>query len=429
MVSKQIPGVRLLIVGGVSAILAACSSLHGAQRQSAPAPSTAAQPAGVAPAGENLTATQAAIQAARAEQSAPAGSAAPAPMPAVSATAPMTYTVKRGDTLWGIASKFLRDPWDWPEVWYLNPRIHNPHLIYPGDVLALAYGRNGRPQVRLLHASPLRRPFAATQGTTLRLQPRLRSTPLAAPIPTIPYAAIAAFLARPTVLTAGQIRRAPHVIAFRSEQQIGGSGSVVYVSDLGRHARTRYSVIHVGHKLSEPDGLFGRTLGYLGTYTATALVRAPGNPATAVLTDAARETFAGDRLIAGDTRAPMTLEPRAPSRPIHGQIIWVLGGTGHQDLAGQYDIVVLDRGTRAGLAPGDVLAADHAEGTVRDTHGSFAWLFHSLGGLGSDFAPRVRLPAERAGTLLIFKTYRHLSFALVVAATNTLSVGDVVHNP
>ncbi len=422
MVSKKIPGARLLLAGGVSALLAACSSLHGARGPGAPAPAARVQPPAAAPSGGSLTATQAAIEAARTQGSA-SGPAAPSPVPAIRASAPMTYTVKPGDTLWGIASKFLRDPWDWPEVWYLNPRIHNPHLIYPGDVLALAYGRNGWPQIRLLHASPLRR------QSTLRLEPRLRSTPLSAAIPTIPDAAIAAFLTRPTVLTSGQIRRAPHVIAFRNQQQAGGSGTVTYVSSLGRDPRNRYAVIHVGHKLRDPQGLFGHTLGYLGTYTATALIRRPGDPATALLTDSARETFAGDRLIATDVGTPLTIEPRAPSRPIHGRIIWVIGGTGAMDLAGQYDIVVLDRGTRAGLVPGDVLTADHAQGIVHDTHGSFAWLFHSLGGLGKDFAPRVKLPAERAATLLVFKTYRRLSFALVVAATNTLTVGDQVHNP
>ncbi len=420
MVSKKITGSRLLLAGGVSAILAACSSLHGAQRQSAPAPAASAQPAGGATSTGGLTATQAALYAAGARETASA--AAPSPAPRIRSTAPMTYTVKRGDTLWGIASKFLRDPWDWPEVWYLNPRIHNPHLIYPGDVLALAYGRNGWPQIRLLHGSPLRRQSA------LRLEPRLRSTPLPGAIPIIRSSAIAAFLTRPTVLTAGQISRAPHVIAFRSEHQAGGSGSVTYVSSLGRNPRTRYAVIHVGHELSDP-GMFGRKLGYLGTYTATALIRAPGNPATAVLRDSARETFAGDRLIMSDASTPLTMEPRAPSQPVHGKIIWIVGGSGTMDLAGQFDIVVLDCGTRAGLVPGDVLAAEHSEGTVHDTHGSSAAVFHSFGGLGKDFAPRVKLPAEHAATLLVFKTYRRLSFALVVASTNTITVGDTVRNP
>ena len=422
MVPKKITGARLILAGGVSAILAACSSLHGAQRQSAPAPATSAQPAGVAASAGSLTATQAAPYGAGARETANTSAAAPSPAPRIRSTAPMTYTVRRGDTLWGIASKFLRDPWDWPEVWYLNPRIHNPHLIYPGDVLALAYGHNGWPQIRLLHGSPLRR------QSTVRLEPRLRSTPLAGAIPIIRSSAIAAFLARPTVLTAGQISRAPHVIAFRSEHQAGGSGSVAYVSSLGRNPRTRYAVIHVGHELSDP-GVFGRKLGYLGTYTATALIRAPGNPVTVRLRDSARETFAGDRLIPSDTSTPLTIEPRAPSQPVHGKIIWIVGGSGTMDLAGQFDIVVLDRGTRAGLVPGDVLAAEHSEGTVHDTHGSFAALFRSFGGLGKDLAPRVKLPAERAATLLVFKTYRRLSFALVIASTNTITVGDTVQNP
>ncbi len=135
-------------------------------------------------AGDSQTATQAAVSAADTQPQ-----AAAAPVPQINPNAPLTYTVKRGDTLWGIASMYLRDPWDWPEVWYINPNIRNPHLIYPGDKLALAYDSNGRPQVRLVEAS------------ALRLEPRLRSTPIAAAIPTIPYSAIASFLSRPTVLT------------------------------------------------------------------------------------------------------------------------------------------------------------------------------------------------------------------------------------
>ncbi len=104
-------------------------------------------------------------------------------------TAPTEYTVKRGDTLWGISNVFLKNPWQWPEIWYVNPKIQNPHLIYPGDVLVLAYDKGGHPQISIGMAG------------ALRLNPALRSSPLDDAIPTIPYASIAAFLSRPALLS------------------------------------------------------------------------------------------------------------------------------------------------------------------------------------------------------------------------------------
>jgi LysM repeat protein len=410
----------------LSVTLASCSWLHGSRRAAPSASEAAAAPpaAQAAATDDNQTATQAAVAAADRQPEASAA-AAPAAMPQINPTAPMTYTVKRGDTLWGIASMYLRNPWEWPEVWYINPHIRNPHLIYPGDKLALAYGSDGRPQVRLVEGSALR---LAPQGNALQLEPRLRSTPITSAIPTIPYSSIAAFLQRPTVLTKDQVRAAPHIVAFRNEHVIAGSGRVAYVRGLGPDPHSRYSIVHISGRLRDPDN--GHVLGYLALYTATALVTQPvTHPVRTVLIDTARETLRGDRLISTDEQIPLNLEPRAPATPVHGKIAWIVGDTGVSDLAGQYDIVVINRGSNAGLEPGNVLEVDQAGPMVHDTHSTYGGMFRALGAMGRSLSPRVKLPDERAGTLLVFKTYPKLSFALIVGASNTIAVGDVVHNP
>ncbi len=391
-------------------VLAGCSSWRHRDADSAASslPPPVAQPTGDAAAADDQTATEVAVAGlpAQAEQAAPA----PAPRSNLfNPTAPKSYTVKRGDTLWGIASMFLKDPWLWPEVWVINPKVANPHLIYPGDVLALAYGADGQPQqVRLL------------EGGAARLDPRLRSSPLEAAIPTIPYTAISAFLSRPTVVTSDQLKSAPYVLAFREEHVVGGSGHEIYVRDLKAGENERFTVVHIGDELRDPDD--GKVLGYEGIYTATALVSRPGNPAKAVLTDTARETLQGDKLISTDTNVPVNFQLRAPRSDVHGRIISVVDGT---VLIGQYQVVVINRGKRQGVDAGVILAVDQAGAVVTDRDAGKGWshLF------GTSFDPKVRLPNERGGTLLVFKSFDRVSYALVVGAQTALHVNDIVRNP
>ena len=411
MVSNQALGARVaagLIV--LSVVLSGCAHTHAAAPATAPA-AAASGPAGpAAPAPEDMTATEAAIA---------AGGAGPAPAASAAGTrailnpgAPKHYIVKRGDTLWGIASMYLKDPWLWPEVWIINPQVPNPHLIYPGDTLALAYGADGRPQVSL------------EQAGAVRLDPRLRSSPLENAIPTIPYTAIAAFLSRPTVMSSEEIRHAPYVLAFRDLHQVAGSGIEVYVRNLPGAENARYAVMHIAGPLRDPDD--GKVLGYEGIYTATALVQRPGEPAKALLIDPARETLRGDRLLSTDAKdVPTTFTPRPPTSEVRGRVIDVVAGT---DIAGQYQVLVINRGTRHGLEPGSVLALEQAGDVVRDLYRNG----HEIGdtnGFGYSFAPKVRLPDERAGTLLVFKVYDRVSFGLIIGASDTIRVGDVVRNP
>jgi LysM repeat protein len=386
-----------------------CATLFGHSRPVEEPAAPVADTAPAATAAPELTATDAAIQAEGA--SGTKSEAAPAPTAdMIKSSAPTDYTVKRGDTLWGIANVFLKNPWQWPEIWYVNPKIHNPHLIYPGDVLVLAYDKGGHPQISI------------GQESALRLQPGLRSSPLDDAIPTIPYASIAAFLSRPALLSRQEIKDAPYVLAFPDEHQAAGDDQIVYARGLASAPTgARYSIIHVGDPIVDPES--GKTLGNVGIYTATAVVQRPAAVTRTVLVDAARETLRGDCLLPDSSATPLTFIPKAPSQPVHGQIVSVVDS---EALVGQYDIVAINRGARDGVGPGTVLAIDVAGEVVPD-RGPASYESTDRNLLG--FVKTVKLPSERAGTLLVFKSYEDMSFALVVGASGPMRVADVVRNP
>src|SRR4030095_2676034 len=158
----------------------------------------------------------------------------------LTANAPNEYTVKPGDTLWDISKVFLRDPWYWPEIWYVNPQVENPHLIYPGDVLKLVY-IDGQPRVTLGD------PGGATEsGAGKRLSPGVRREPLSQAVTAIPYDVIASFMGRPTLLDGEQVKTAPYVVALRDDHVIGAVGNEIYAKGIGNAAAdARYSIIHV----------------------------------------------------------------------------------------------------------------------------------------------------------------------------------------
>jgi hypothetical protein len=182
--------------------------------------------------------------------------------------------------------------------------------------------------------------------------------------------------------------------------------------------------VHVGDPLVDPDD--NKVIGYQGIYTATALVSQAGEPTKALLIDTSIETVQGDKVLAADLDVPLNFMLRAPRNDVHGRIISVIDGT--QDI-GQYQIVVINRGKRHGIDAGHVLAVDTAGKVVRDVYGKQPSYARFLGGAGTAFSPKVKLPDERAGTVLIFKSFDRVSYGLVVGANNVIHVQDVVHNP
>lgn len=309
---------------------------------------------------------------------------------------PNEYVVQVGDTLWDIAATFLKDPWFWPEIWYVNPDIANPHLIYPGDVLGLVY-IDGQQRI------------TNVRGSAYRLSPQARVTPLTEAVNSISYESVAAFLSSGVILEKDQANSLPYLLETRGDHLIAAAGNEIYVRGLTTDTPgSRYNVVHVGGPLYDPDD--NRLIGYQGIVVGDGVLRRGGDPATVALTDTEREALKGDRLLPESVDVPLNFFPRSPDTFIDGRIISVAGGVTQ---IGQYQVVVINRGTNDGLSVGDVLSVFQAGEVVKD---------RVKGG-------SVKLPDEDAGTVMIFKAYDRISYGLVMEATQTIHVLDAVRNP
>jgi LysM repeat protein len=332
----------------------------------------------------------------------------------LTADAPDTYTVKPGDTLWDISKMYLRDPWYWPEIWYVNPQVENPHLIYPGDVLKLVYV-DGQPRVTLAERGE--------SGGAKRLSPQVRREPLSQAITAIPYDIIASFMGRPTLLDKEQVDTAPYVVAMRDDHIIGAAGNEIYARGLkGATADTRYSIIHVEEKLVDPDN--GKVLGYSGMYVGSGPIATEGDPAKLIVADSTREALQGDKLFPEEVDVHADFIPHAPSAEVDASVIAVRSHT----VMGQYQVIALNRGSRHGLEPGQVLAVYQPGDVVRDSyaHGGLATAESRYKGRGG---PKVTLPEERSGIAMVFKSFDRMSYALVMESSHEIRQGDRARNP
>lgn len=314
---------------------------------------------------------------------------------------PEQYTVVKGDTLWGISGRFLREPWKWPELWHANPQVENPHLIYPGDSLSLVYV-DGQPRLMLNRG---------TSRGTIKLSPIVRTTPMAEAIPTIPLEAINSFLLSNRIIdSVDQFKGAPYIVAGNAERVISGSGDRVYGRGVFEDNIPVYGIFRQGKTYVDPD-----TQEFLGINAddvgSAEILDMEEDIATMMLTRVTQEARIGDRLFPSEERAiTSTFMPSEPEEDINGVILDIPRGVTQ---IGQFDVVTLNKGARDGLKDGNVLAVYKTGETVRDRV----------------TGENVKIPDERAGLLMVFRTYEKLSYGLVLQATRSLAVQDKIRNP
>ncbi len=353
------------------------------------------------------------------------------PLAELAANAPDSYTVKRGDTLWAIAGLFLKSPWRWPELWGMNlDDIKNPHLIYPGQKLYLEK-KDGRASLRSTPSLTDEMPT-----NTVRLSPRTRYETLAdEALPTLKSHLIEPFLVEPVIVDEGSIRLAPRIVATQENRVLLTTGDRAYargqgdtvLKDDAHQKQKMYRVFREATPLKDP--ITGEVLGYEAQYLGQALLargeslqessdqdgspRTDIVPATIDVVAAKEEMRVGDRLLPEPGRQLLSYVPRAPQGKVEGRVVSVYGNAVAS--AGQNQVVAINRGTRDGMESGLVLAILKDGARLIDKT--------------DEARPEIKLPDERNGLLMVFRTFERVSYALVLEIRDGVKVGDRLVNP
>ena len=311
---------------------------------------------------------------------------------------PDVYIVKKGDTLWDISAVFLDKPWLWPEIWYVNPQVENPHLIYPGDELRLVYV-DGKPRI--------------VRNNDAKLSPQIRVLSETDAIPTIPLDAIRPFLYTPRILSDEELDNAPYILAADAQRLIFGQGHKVYFRGVKDDSRVAYSLFRKGDPYIDP--LTNELLGIEAIHLGSGKKIRNGDPATMMIDESVQEIMAGDRALPfEDQLFPPVFMLRAPASDIEAHIISVYGGVTQ---IGTYHVVVLNKGERDGLDVGHVMTVMQSGRTIDD---DFAL---------TDDEQSITLPSEQAGELMVFRTFEKTSLALIMRATRSIHVMDTAITP
>jgi len=360
---------------------------------------------------------------------------------------PDRHVVVKGDTLWWISARFLKDPWLWPKVWQLNrSQIKNPHLIYPGDVIVLDLS-SGQPQLKLLRQ-------------TITLEPGVVVEPLdQAAISTIPLNVITPFLSQPLIIEKDQLAESPRIIAGPDNRVVLSTGTRVYINEIEEDADLNWFIYRPGDSLIDPDSK--EVLGVEATYLGDLRVKKFGKPATAEVVKAKEEIFVKDRLVPSGDEVITNFTPRAPETQINGRLLKIYGGLAE---AGPESIVSINRGSQDGVEVGHVLAISRYGRIIKDpeptkadkekaskaeanakpklkelnfdvSSGEDGKTIINFEKEKKESAPialepgYIKLPDERVGLMMVFRVFDRISYGLVMQANEPINTLDSIHNP
>ncbi|MBC3936752.1 LysM peptidoglycan-binding domain-containing protein [Undibacterium sp. CY7W] len=322
--------------------------------------------------------------------------------------APDKHVVVSGDTLWGISSRFLQNPWCWPQVWGMNKEdIRNPHWIYPGQIV---YFDRVNQRLRLANASG----EGMVGGVaTVKLSPRARVQGLGAnAIRSIPASAIEPFLSQPMVVDVNTLERTPRIVAAPESRVNLGQNEKAYVrGDLD--GGTSFQVFRPGTPLKDPES--GNIIGYEAAFVGTVKLDREGDENgdvhTFTVVNSKEEMSVGDRLLPIPPTPILSYVPHPPYDEIKARIVSVYGGV---SVAGQNQIVTINRGREHGIDLGTVLSLQRYGATVKDR---------------TDGNRLIKLPNEQYGHVFIFRVFDTISYGLVMQVTDFVKVGDIAQSP
>ena len=317
------------------------------------------------------------------------------------ASAPEQYTVVPGDTLWDLSNHFLVQPWYWPEIWYLNPQIENPHLIYPGDVITIFYV-GGKPYLTV-----------GDGPRVTKLSPKVRGEDIDAQTYGIAIPAIQQFIIRPRVVSEETLDSAPYILSSIEERLAFGAGDRVYARGFNGELQGQYTVFRKGESLHDPKT--DELLGFEAIIVGDGEIIRTDDPATFDLTQTKREALRGDRLLPVNFGEVDTeFVPHAPPADTHGHVISLFDAISQ---VGTFQVVTLSLGERNGIQKGHVLDINQAGRVVADP-------FEKPGSLID-----VELPEETAGRAMVFRTFEKVSYALIMETSRSIQVGDSATSP